>query len=532
MKNFIIKHKIPIMLVFSGLLSALPLIFTALGFLQWVSFVPAALALILSAEDKSTKFRKLYGRGLLFFWSYYAVTFHWFFYMYPLDFAGLNNAASIVVVLVACFGLSLLQALWSALAFLIFGAAARTDIVKKCRLLLPFLGASVWVLAEWFQTQGWWGVPWGRIPLGQMSAPILVRSSSLFGSYFVTFIIVSVNFCVAFAILNKGSRRLTVSLAVGLFCLNLALGAVVTLAHNENDGRAVTVAAAQGNISSSEKWDYDSLNKTLKAYEKLTEQAAVDGADIVVWPETALPYELFGNEELTYYVKRLACENEITILASAFTEDRETGQLYNSIIEVRPDGSFGEKVYSKQRLVPFGEFVPMRDVVMFLIPPLAEVGMLEDDLLAGEESVVLETEIGRVGCGICFDSIYENIMLGGVRNGAEIIAVSTNDSWFSDSAALDMHNSQSRLRAIESGRYVVRSANTGISSIIDPMGNVIDELGALRSGVIVAEVYMRDNVTLYSVIGNLWVLLCAVFVVLPICYELIIKAKKMIFNKF
>ena len=132
----------------------------------------------------------------------------------------------------------------------------------------------------------------------------------------------------------------------------------------------------------------------------------------------------------------------------------------------------------------------MREIVMFLIPPLANVGMLDDDLLAGEECMVLDTDVGSIGCGVCFDSIYESVILGSVRNGAEIIAISTNDSWFSDSAALYMHNSQSRLRAIETGRYVVRSANTGISSIIDPMGNVKEELGALERGYVVSEAYM------------------------------------------
>ena len=517
MKNFVVKRKIPLMLISSGLLSALPLIFTSLGFLQWVAFIPAAIALILSADTPSMRLRGLYGRGLLFFWAYYAVTFHWFFYMYPLDFAGLNNAASMVVVLVACFGLSFLQAAWSGIAFVLFGVAARTEMVKKHRFLLPFIGAAVWVIAEWWQTKGWWGVPWGRIALGQIDVPIFVRSASLFGSYFITFTIIAVNFCLAYAILSKPFKNIAIATAVGIFSFNLLLGVVVTATYRD-EGQLVRVAAAQGNISSSDKWDSDSLDKTLSAYRELTKKAAEEGADIIVWPETALPYVLFERENLTEYVLTLAVENDITIIVSAFTENVGVDNLSNSMIEVRPDGSFGEKIYSKQRLVPFGEFVPMREVVMFLIPPLANVGMLEDDLLAGSESTVLETDVGNVGCGVCFDSIYENIALGAVRNGAEIIAISTNDSWFSDSAALYMHNAQSRLRAIETGRYLVRSANTGVSSIIDPMGNVKEELGALERGVVVSDIYMRDNTTLYTVIGNALVYACisalsAVFIV-------------------
>jgi len=506
-----------LILAVSAFFTALPLVITELGFLQWISVIPAAIVLIESIRDKDVKLKKMYGRGLIFFWVYYAVVFHWFFYMYPLDFAGLSNGASLVVVLVACLGLSFLQAFFSAFAFVLITAISRTKNVEKLPLFTPFIAAAVWTVAEWFQTVGWWGVPWGRLPLGQIDATLLVRSSALFGSYFVTFTIIAVNFLLAMVLINVGARKLGIVLSTSLFCLNLVLGVVVTVSYNDN-GETVCVAAAQGNISSSEKWDADSLDNTMAVYADLTERAATNGAEIVLWPETALPYDLFKSEKLHTYVSELAKENQVTILVSAFTEDEKSGLLYNSVIEVKPDGNFGETIYSKQRLVPFGEFVPMRELVMFLFPPLANVGMLDEDLLAGETSAVIPTESGNVGCGICFDSIYETIIIDSVRNGAELIAISTNDSWFSNSAALDMHNSQSRLRAIETGRYVVRSANTGISSVIDPLGNVKEELGALKSGYVISDVRLKNGTTLYTVIGNAFVYLCMAFcVAITIC---------------
>ena len=498
------------MLAISAFFTALPLVFTKLGFLQWVSVIPAALALLESVRNKELKLKRIYCRGLIFFWTYYAVVFHWFFYMYPLDFAGLSNGASLVVVLVACLGLSLIQALFSAFAFVLIATVSRTKTVEKNPILTPCVAASVWTVAEWFQTVGWWGVPWGRLPLGQIDATLLVRSSAIFGSYFVTFTMIAVNFLLAMALMNTDVRKLGVVLSVSLFCLDLALGVVVTATYKES-GEIVRVAAAQGNISSSEKWDEDSLNNTMKVYANLTEHAATNGAEIVLWPETALPYDLLKSEQLCTYVSELAKENQVTILVSAFTEDEESGLLCNSIIEVKPDGSLGETIYSKQRLVPFGEFVPMRELVMLLIPPLADIGMLDEDLAAGENSVILSTEAANIGCGICFDSIYETLMLESVRNGAELIAISTNDSWFGDSAALDMHNSQSRLRAIETGRYVVRSANTGISSVIDPLGNVKEELGALERGYVISNVYLRNDTTPYTFIGNAFVYICIAF---------------------
>ena len=219
------------------------------------------------------------------------------------------------------------------------------------------------------------------------------------------------------------------------------------------------------------------------------------------------------------YMSELAKNADATILFSAFTEgegadysDFSNDGLYNSLIELKSDGSYGDKMYYKQKLVPFGEFVPMRSLIEKLIPPLADIGLLGDDLLFGEEAVVLDSSDYKIGCGICFDSIYESISRKAVLSDAEILVISTNDSWFSDSAALEMHNSQSKLRAIETGRYLVRSANTGISSIIDPLGRELKRLGALEEGVIYDDVYMRNNITLYTYIGNLFVYLCVVLI--------------------
>lgn len=525
------KIKIPLWLILSGLLTSLPLFVTELGFLQWISVIPAAIILIRYSLDESVKLRKIYGMGVLFFGFYYALSFHWFFYMYPLDFAGLSNAASLGVVLIACFGLGFFQAVQSAVLFLIFGFISRSALCEKHRMILPFCAASLWVIFEWWQTFGWWGVPWARLPLGQIDAGLFVRSSSLLGSYFVTFTIIAVNFSLAIALSEKALMKLGAVVAALVFCLNLALGSIVTLMYEDSDGK-ITVASAQGNFASGDKWDSNNMQTTLNVYADLTERAADDGAKLIVWPETALPYVLFENTGLVSYARDLARDNDITIILSAFTRDEETGKKYNSIIEVRPDGSFGETVYSKQRLVPFGEFVPMREFVTFIFPPLANIGMLEEDLMAGEKSEVIESNVGNIGCGLCFDSIYENVMINSVRNGAEIIAISTNDSWFSDSAALDMHNAQARLRAIETGRYVIRSANTGISSIIDPMGNVKEELGALERGYIVSDVTMRNETTLYAYIGNLFVYVCAVFVLGMMLLKTTDQAKSHFIKKY
>ena len=506
------KYLMTLILIFSGAITALPFILPSIGFIQWVSVIPAALVLIVSSDDESVKLRRLYWRGLLYFWSFYAVSLHWFFCMYPLDFVGLSNAASVAVILVACFGLSLLQATFSAFAFLLFAKINRTQMVKSFGFAKPFIAAALYVVVEWFQTVGWWGVPWGRLPIGQINSLIMIRSASLFGSYFVTFVLISVNFCLAYFILSRCKQRYFVAAALTAFAINLALGTLVTVCYKSSNAR-ISVGVAQGNISSSDKWSADTLETTKAIYRDLTVKAAEAGADVVIWPETALPYTIMESINLSTYVLELAKECNVTIIVSAFTEDEESDLLANSMIEVKPDGSFGDDIYSKRRLVPFGEFVPMRELVSVIFPPLANVGMLEEDLSAGDESVVIASRSGYIGCGVCFDSIYENILLESVNNGAQFIAISTNDSWFGDSAALYMHASQSKIRAIETGRYIARSANTGVSFIVDPLGKVVGELDILESGYLVEEVELRTDKTLYSVIGNSFVYLCAGFAI-------------------
>lgn len=256
MRSFFVKNRKVFFLLISGAVMSLTVLFPQVGFLQWCAMIPVSIALIEYAEDSSFKLKNVYGRSLLYFWPFYAIAFHWFIYMYPLDFVGLDPAAAAVVVILACVGLSFLQALFSAFAFVIFVAFSRSKLAERLPYAKPFAGAAVYVVAEWFQTIGWWGVPWCRIPIGQMDSPIFLRSASFFGSYFVTFIVVAVNFCLAYVILKWSMRRVFATLAISLFAFNLALGSVATITYY-NEGEPVRVAVLQGNISSSEGWGQD-----------------------------------------------------------------------------------------------------------------------------------------------------------------------------------------------------------------------------------------------------------------------------------
>lgn len=507
-----------LLLAAGAFFAGLTLVFPKLGFLEWVALVPSALVILRYGDGFSL--RKMYRLGLLFFMCYYVVVFHWFVNLYPLEFIdGMTKGAALAVVLAAWLGLSFFQALFGGLLFVLTALVFRTGTARRFPILKPFAAASLWAVYEWTQTLGWFGVPWGRLPIGQSEYIVELQSASLFGSYFVTFLLVTVNFLVAYAILHREKLRVCAVLCASIIAANSLLGVFLMNTGKNTDGAdCVRVAVAQGNISSSDKWDSESTQKTLDAYTRCTEFAAMNGAEVVVWPETAIPYTIPNSASMTRYLKGLAKDTGVTILAGVFTEN-EAGEELNSIIAVTPDGNIEDTVYSKRHLVPFGEYVPMRKLVSTLIPPLAELVMSEGDIVAGDSPNVFSLDCGRIGSIICFDSIYEELTRQSVLDGAQLIALSTNDSWFSDSAALYMHNAQAQLRAIETGRYVIRAANTGVSSIISPKGEVLAVTEPLVEDCLVYDVYMNDSETFYTSSGNLFVYLCVLANLTLLAYE-------------
>lgn len=588
MQALIKRLRYPLLLG-SGMLSALGVVYPAyFGVLAWIALIPAALVLLTLAQDR--KPGKLYLYGFAFYLVYYVLNYHWFISMYPMDFAGLTPGAAIGVISLAIFGISAFQASLSALMFLIFGLFSRTVLLRRYPVLSPLLMACLWVVNEWAQTIGWTGLPWARLYLSQCYVLPMAQSASLLGGLFVSFLIVAVNFSIAGAIANRehrlsyallggcllggnllfglaardamkgnalpwqiaflvtalatvllaavyglwrklraDARLLRVFLCIGLTLCVLSSVAPV-LGGYANPGQAIKAAALQGNLSSKDKWATDAGLRSFRAYADLTEKAAADGADLIVWPETALNYYLLDvSENATTkaplsQVYDLAERTGTTIMVSTLLTPQNldpeatSKNSLNSVIVVYPDRTYNPNAYVKRMLVPFGEYVPWRDFLVSVVPVLGEINVLGSDLGRGEKAVSVDAGSLGVGLGpiICFDSIYEEPVRQTALAGAQIITLSTNDSWFSDSAAVYMHNNQAKFRAIENGRYLVRSANTGVSSIIAPDGSVLGEQGALTTGMVVADVYARDVQTPYMQVGYLivWLSFAAQIVLL------------------
>lgn len=474
------------------------------------------------------------GKGVLrslfcFFFVFYFFAYSWFISMYPLDFVGLGNGESVAVIMCALLLIPFIHSLLMSFCILLGYLCAKpltNRVFQLCVLCFSY------VVGEYLQSVGELAFPWTMLAVGQTRHVELVQSASLFGSRFVTLIILFVNGFIALSLINvknKKTFKKYLAVAAMVFVANALFGIVrVNVTDFEND-KIITAACLQGNIPSGEKWSVGNKGAT-RTYRDLsddTKQYLEQNQlklDIAVLPETAFPSVIDGNKEKTttkaafYIADNLECD----VLVGAFSKKND--KTYNSLFVVSPGETIGERTFDKRNLVPFGEFLPFRNFISIFLPGISDMNMFSSDIHPGLSTQPLETSVGKAACLVCFDSIFpENARLQ-VKNGAQFIVVSTNDSWYKTSVALDIHASHAIIRAVENGRSVVRSANTGISMIIDPNGKVVAESGINTEQFVIGKIPLRSQITLYTLTGDLVLPVC-VFVLIGTALYILIKKR-------
>ena len=500
------KGLIKLLALFCGaLLFALPFMAEELWFFGWIGL--SLLFVIIMDFQKTT--RRVFGSLFCFFFMFYVFAYSWFVSMYPLDFAGLGTAESIGVIICAEILIPIIHSCLMTMGVLLgYLAAKRTKNVFFEAVLV----SCGYVLGELLQSLGTLAFPWAMLFVGQSAIIEILQSASLFGARFITFIMVFVNALIALLLLNlkdtKKSKTLGI-VALCVFLLNFGFGAVRLAVTDYDKSETVTAIAFQGNIPSSEKWKpgrkaaidvYYDLALEAKEY---CDKNGID-ADVAAIPETAFPYTINpdnADSEAVTVSSEMAQLFGADVFIGAFSENGEDS--YNSLFVFYPDGSVNGKTYNKRNLVPFGEFLPYRAILTKIMPSLAEINMLSHDLSKGENPKPLKASYGNAACLVCFDSIFSENARTQVKQGADYIVISTNDSWYKQSKALYQHSSHAVMRAIENGRSVLRSANTGISMIIDPVGRVKSKTAVDERTFIVDEMPVEKGMTLYTFTGDL-----------------------------
>jgi apolipoprotein N-acyltransferase len=310
--------------------------------------------------------------------------------------------------------------------------------------------------------------------------------------------------------------------AVGVLMLAYGESRLKTLDALAAASEKVNVAVVQGNIEQAVKWDMAFRTQTIDTYVRLSRQANTARPDLIVWPETATPFYLLYNIELTKTVLQAIQDiGTYFVVGSPTVEFTDQGEHYfNSAYLVTPDGDIADR-NDKVHLVPFGEYVPFKRFLPFISHIVAQVG----EFRPGQVGDTLDWPSADIGVLICYEIIFPELAARMVANNAGILVNITNDAWFGKSSAPHQHFSMAVFRAVENRRALVRAANTGISGFIDPAGRVVKKSGLFEAATLTYPVpVVRDHLTFYNRHPHLLVLCC--FLVSGICIIFRIRERR------
>lgn len=454
--------------------------------------------------------------GWLFGIAHQATLLHWLFLLGPEA-----PIASRVLVPVAAGSAILYVSLYYLLFGWLVGRASRLGVGL---LAAPLLWAGV----EALRTAGELGFPWCLSGLAFLQTPLYPLAAAGgepvlgVGAAFVAAALAALVDLRA----GRDGRTIAAAVALGLSALALWgwLGTAGRLPAGDVSRAAVRTAVVQADVALRDKWATGRLDSTLVPYTELTERAVADGAEFVVWAETAVPAYLLYDARLLNWVRGLADSNNVHLFtgfpdANLAPDGRR--------LRTNASGLFGPQGYlldryHKHQLLPFGERVPFQS----LLPILGKLDFGQAEWHAGDLPHPISVPVAprkglRFGALICFESIFGSLGRHAVAEGADVLVNITNDGWFGHTAGPVQHAAMARMRAAECGVPMVRCANNGISFVTDDRGRVRERLGLGERGVLLADLvpgpggtsYVRHGRRPLGIVLGLWTLVVIGFLV-------------------
>jgi apolipoprotein N-acyltransferase len=480
--------------------------------LAWIALAPLLLALSGDTRVRHRRARPLgraFALGLLTGIVHFIGTLYWITRVMAM-YGGLPQWIAVLVNALLIVYLALFPA--------IFAVVVRRLVIAYGRQAL-MAAPLVWVATELGRTHIFTGFPWVLLGYSQATVLPVAQLASLFGVYGLSMLVAAVNAALALAAFPSGADRLMIAPARMRSARFLPAAVVLVIvagvavwgsrraasAEWTRAGDPIRVGLIQGNIDQSEKMDARRAGGSgtiFESYLAMTRRAIGEGAEFILWPESATPFAFEDDPLAAARVRRLAQEARVPILLGSdqIERDGKTGlptKYYNSAFLVRADGTTAA-AYRKMHLVPFGEYVPLKQVFFFAGPLVEAVS----DFAAGETATLLPVGTHLVSTAICYEVVYPDLVRRFVTAGSELLTTITNDAWFGPTSAPYQHFEQASMRAIEQGRYLVRSANTGISGIVDPYGRVVEKSDIYQQAVLVGEARFLKTSTFYARHGD------------------------------
>jgi apolipoprotein N-acyltransferase len=481
--------------------------------LGWVAVTPLLIAILRARQPQTLQLRA--GMKLLpasplqaFFLAYacgilwYAGTCYWI-YSVMHQYGGVNTPAGIGILILFCLYLAIYHGVFGLLVCLL---ARGSPFNLKTLLLSPV----VWVAVELARTRIT-GFPWGLLGTTQVDNIPLARIASVTGVYGLSFEIMLVNAAFAAAYLVQREKRKRLLLATVIATVILQAGSLVTAPAIPTDHSAILVQANVPILEGSD-WTKAYFSETLRALTEISldPNGVTSHPDLIVWPENPAPFytsdPLFRDA-----VSNVARQSNAWLLAgsigirNASATPAQPTEIYNSASLVSPNGEWVSR-YDKTHLVPFGEYVPFKQIFSFAGGLTKEVG----DFSRGASRIPLDAGGAKLGTFICYESIFPDEIRQFADNGAQVLVNISNDGWYGDSGAYAQHLKQSRMRAVENDRWLLLDTNTGRTAVIAPNGRIVASAPRKTRTSLRAPYALSNATTFYTRHGDWFAYLCAI----------------------
>ncbi|MFA6024875.1 MAG: apolipoprotein N-acyltransferase [Ignavibacteriaceae bacterium] len=421
------------------------------------------------------------------------------------------------------------------IASTLFYFALKVFSRKVAMLLFPFF----WVCYEYCYSLTDFQFPWLTLGNSQSKFLFFIQLADIVGVYGLSLIILFSNlfFFISYRhYLKRSNYRIPLTIALLLVILPIIYGVIKVNSFKESE-KKIHVGLIQPDLDPYEKWSGGNLNEITGMYLSLSREAVAKKAELVIWPETALPVYLLSGQYIENLdsIRNFVSASKVSLLTGmphfiSYLKNEKTpsdakysqaGDFYytnyNAILLFTPE-SFKIQSYKKMKLVPFGEHTPFADQLPFLgdlikwgvgiggwnigkdtVNFKLEISPPKVDYASGETQSTNNQELTtNINAVVCYESIFPELIAAFAQRGSEMIAVVTNDSWYGNTSGPYQHKEISVLRAVENRRSVVRAANGGISCIINPIGVTVAETKMYTKDVLVGTVSLNSEKTFYT----------------------------------
>ncbi len=377
------------------------------------------------------------------------------------------------------------------LSFIVVRYFQHVRLTIKLLLVMP----SLWVLFEWVRSWLFTGFPWILLGYSEVDGP-LAGYGPVFGVYGISWLLMFCAGLLVLVILERGKWRYYY---VAGFLAILAAGLLAAqIQWTQPLNKPLKVSLIQGNIPQDIKWRPEQRRPTIDLYTRLTQENW--DSDLIIWPETAIPLYYYQAEGILQRLAEEARANRSDLLVGIPVIDFSNGKrYYNSMVSLGSKTDF----YHKRHLVPFGEYLPLQSILGKLLD-FFQIPMADFSSGPAEKSYLQVAGV-NAGISICYEDVFGEEVIHALPQANILVNVS-NDAWFGDSFAPHQHLQKARMRAIETGRPMLRATNNGVSALIDEKGKFIAVSPQFEQYVVTGKVQPMTGRTPFSVYGN-WVVI-------------------------